>query len=307
MEEAATPCLAKIKELPFEIITDIVIRLDVCSTMNLMDTCRHFRYPMLASTYIWRRIVFDLQYGSLHAIYAALRRFRDSNGLRFLVREINMDNTDDSMFSPIVMLVKFPNLRHLSVKNRRFNTNLEADTKVLQEMLKGGTLKPGSLRLQRLDIYHYYMDFEPHLAVFQKTLNRLSEDANVVLDIRKCGYQADGDMHGLQQRMGNLSLPNNNPDAAVPEDGQLDRPPRNDVGCQRIINIGMACWACDHVFVHCWICQPRCSGCHIKRIPPLANQQQRKLREKQRKLIAQRNRAPEKEEELDEFSVFGRI
>jgi hypothetical protein len=66
--------------------------LDICSLWNLLDSCTHCRYSLLASTRIWKRLVFLLDIHGLHAVYAALRRFRDDNGhgLRQLVEEVSL-------------------------------------------------------------------------------------------------------------------------------------------------------------------------------------------------------------------------
>ncbi|KAG0188525.1 hypothetical protein DFQ28_004732 [Apophysomyces sp. BC1034] len=164
------PTEPRIDQLPLELVTMSCRYLDICSLMNLMDTCRRFRYYMLTSTSLWRRIVIDLKYGTITEIYAALRRLKDSNGLRFLVQEVIMDHTDDSMLSPIVMLVKFPHLKYLSARYRSSNTDLGADAKVLQEHLNCGTFQPQSLALKRLNIYHYNMSSETYFENPESTL-----------------------------------------------------------------------------------------------------------------------------------------
>lgn len=158
------------------------------------------------------------------------------------------------------MLVKFPQLRRLSTRHRRFNTNIEADTKVLQEMLKAGTLRPGTLPLERVDIYHYYMTVEPHLPAFQKTLNRLSRHDHVQLDVRECSDLVSY----VDRSLANLRLEQQHGDLLV------------DGFCQRIVRIDAQCWACGTVFERCMVCVPKCAGCGRKRLPPLVNDQKKR-------------------------------
>ncbi|RCI01754.1 hypothetical protein CU098_010782 [Rhizopus stolonifer] len=171
-----------------------------------------------------------------------------------------MDDCDDPNFSPIIMIIKFPHLRYLSAKNRPENTNLEVDIKLLQEMLKFASVQPHSLPIQYVHVYHYQMDVEPHLQAYQKTWNKLSQHGHVQLDIRICDHM----------------------------DALTHQP------CQRIVCTTAQCWSCGYHFNHCWKCVSICDGCKIKRIPPLANDNQAKLKH-QRKRI---------EQETDEFSVF---
>ncbi|KAI8068559.1 hypothetical protein BC940DRAFT_353130, partial [Gongronella butleri] len=208
----------------------------------------------------------------LHQVYATLRRFRDSNGhnLRKLVKEICMDDMDDSMISPLVMLIKFPHLQHLSARQRRLNTNLEADSKILQEWIKGGLLVPGSLSLERLDLFHYNMaSDEPFLELFEKTVNRISKNS-VTLDIKRCGYPKQ-----------HTSLPSETEDG-LSQDDRL---------CKQIIDRFARCWACDAPQQYCWQCTIKCAGCGTNRLPPVANDNQRRTR-------------TAKSAKVDEFGLF---
>ncbi|KAF9911445.1 hypothetical protein EC991_003701 [Linnemannia zychae] len=91
-------------------------------------------------------------------IYAVLRRFRKENRLVDFVREIYMDSTDSQHFpSPLVMLIKFPNLHTLSSRYRRNQTSLTTDTHTLKDLLRNGDILPHSLKLQKWDIFHPYM------------------------------------------------------------------------------------------------------------------------------------------------------
>ncbi|KAI8141919.1 hypothetical protein BJV82DRAFT_714394 [Fennellomyces sp. T-0311] len=262
-------------EYPIDIISAIASHLDLCTLWNLLDTCRFFRYHLLAIRQVWRCIVIDLKHCTLSQVYAGLRRFRDTNGLRSLVHEVIMDGNDDpNNINFIIMLVKFPELRHLSARHRRFNTNLEADTKVLQELLKNGTLKPHSIPLERADIYHYYMNNEPHLGSFQKTLNRISKFP-VRLDIRVCSKSPSSQT--LEEAMANVTI----------------------AECNRIVSTEASCWACQYRFQRCWICESTCVGCQRKRLPPQANDQKR------RHVSLEKKAAELRQIELDdEFSVF---
>lgn len=78
-----------ILSLPYDIIANISQYLDLVSNTSLMDTCRHFRYMYLSSTYIWRSIWFVLNHSTdLSRTYSSLRKLGDSNGLNQLVREV---------------------------------------------------------------------------------------------------------------------------------------------------------------------------------------------------------------------------
>lgn len=221
-----------------------------------------------------------------------------------------MDDCDDADLSPIIMLIKFPHLRKLSARNRKENTNFEVDIKLLQEMLKYGSVKPNSLPIEKLNIYHYYMDFEPHLLAYQKTWNKLSIHPHVELDIRHCGYlpedqretELEQELSLLEQRIQRLQMQ---------QDGQsrhrLIHEQPDDLGlrrrvdrCQRILCVDAQCWSCGYHFEHCWKCVPVCQGCKIKRIPPMANDNQIRLKHRRQFQPKQQIMADE-----DEFSVFG--
>lgn len=217
-----------------------------------------------------------------------------------------MDDSDDADLSPIIMLIKFPHLRKLSARNRKENTNIEVDLKLLQEMLKFGSVKPGSLPIEKINIYHYYMDFEPHLAAYQRTWNRLSMHPHVELDIRHCGYlpedqkesELERELSLLEQRIQRLQLQ---------QDGNRRLTEQHVPGshinvdkCQRILCTTAKCWSCGYHFSHCWKCAPKCEGCHIKRIPPMANDNQIRLKNKRQIQPKRQMMADE-----DDFSVFG--
>ncbi|KAI9472950.1 hypothetical protein BDB00DRAFT_215320 [Zychaea mexicana] len=202
-----------------------------------------------------------------------------------------MDGNDDANISFIIMFVKFPELRHLSARYRRFSTNVEADTKVLQELLKNGTLKPHSIPLERVNIYHYYFNTEPHLDAFQKTLNRISKFP-VHLDIRRCyvpttttttttSSNGDGDARQQEQQR---SLEEAMEGVSISE------------ACYNIVSKEAQCWACLHSFERCWKCESICAACQRTRLPPLANDQ--KLQDFQRRRRGRRHTQREKNKSM---------
>ena len=212
-----------------------------------------------------------------------------------------MDDNDDPDLSPIIMVIKFPNLKILSATNRKENTNLEVDIKLLQEMLKFNSVEPGSLPIEKINLYHYYMDYEPHLNAYQRTWNKLSMHKQVQLDIKICGYLPDDQMEEdeltrelsiLEQRIQRLQMQQ--------EENRVRNNTLQADKCQRIMCITAECWSCGHHFEHCWKCVPFCKGCKIKRIPPMANDNQ--IRLKSRRRITPKNQLVADE---DDFSVFG--
>jgi predicted Zn-ribbon and HTH transcriptional regulator len=217
-----------------------------------------------------------------------------------------MDDSDDADLSPIIMLIKFPRLRTLSAKHRKENTNIEVDLKLLQEMLKFGSIKPGSLPIEKLNIYHYYMDFEPYLSAYQKTWNKISMHPHVELDIRICGYlpedqkenELERELSLLEQRIQRLQM---NLDGNRRFADQLTHGSNTTVNrCQRILCTTAKCWSCGYRFNHCWKCVPVCEGCGIKRIPPMANDNQIRLKTRRQNQLKSQIKADE-----DDFSVFG--
>lgn len=85
-----------------------------------------------------------------------------------------MDSTDSQHFpSPIVMLIKFPNLHTLSSRYRRNQTSLTTDTYNLKDLLRNGDILPHSLKLRRWDIFHPYMTNEDVVG-FKSILDAIS-------------------------------------------------------------------------------------------------------------------------------------
>ncbi|KAF9584482.1 hypothetical protein BGW38_006318 [Lunasporangiospora selenospora] len=106
--------------------------------------------------------------------YAVLRRFRKENRLVDFVREVYMDSTDSPQFpSPLVMLIKFPNLEVLSSRYRRHQTSLANDASMLKDILRSGDIVPHSLRLRRWEIFHPYMTQED-IHGFRQVLNDIT-------------------------------------------------------------------------------------------------------------------------------------
>lgn len=186
-----------------------------------------------------------------------------------------MDGTDDSMISPLVMLVKFPRLRILSAKHRRFNTNLQADTKLLRDFLMRNRLK--GITLERYSFYHHYMDTEPHMEEFHSMLESLCETSGchdderrqVQLDIKRCADPSTaqrGRFQDLELRHGYVDMEQvfHHPETVI------------DDTCRRIVSKDAKCWVCDAALNYCWHCQSHCPQCRSKRLSPLANDTKRK-------------------------------
>ncbi|KAI9260223.1 hypothetical protein BY458DRAFT_478444 [Sporodiniella umbellata] len=242
--------IPQLLKLPFDVMVEVSEYLDLCSRTCLMDSCRSMRSLFLSSHHLWKQIRIDLSLYDLHKLYSSLRKLSDSNGLHRHVQEVRMDDCDDPDFSPLVMLMKFPSLKCISATHRKQTTNLLVDIKFLQDMLKFGRILPGSLPIERLNLYHHSMEYEEFLDTYQKTWNRISSHPHVQLDIRTCN-------HPIEQ---------NHPSS----------PP----GCLRIIQSGARCWSCRSPFDTCYRCVPLCSGCQKRRIPPAANEQQTQLKQK---------------------------
>lgn len=214
-----------------------------------------------------------------------------------------MDDCDDPDLSPLIMLIKFPNLRILSAINRKETLNLEVDIKLLQEMLRFEQIKPKSLPIEKVNIYHYYMDYETHLDVYQRTWNRISMHSNVALDIKICGYlpqdqdedELERELSLLEQRIQKLQMQQNNRRPTQTEEVQISR-------CQRIVSVSAQCWYCGYHFNRCWRCVPVCEGCQLKRMPPMANDNQIRLKNRKKISMAAHQTAIADE---DDFSVFG--
>jgi hypothetical protein len=246
--------------LPDELLIQISSHLDILSIFALADSCSLGRHRLLSIRSIWQHITFDSDRKNLHSIYATLRRFRDDDALNHLkpiVESVSMDSFDDPMISPIVMLVKFPNLRHIRARNRRYTTSIESDAKVLQEFLNQGKITEHSLKLETYELYHPYMNEERMLRRFQTTLNALARSGSVELDIRQCSHTADP--------------------VPVLEDATNDTPPEDirpanlSLQCRRIICKSAKCWACGEPEVFCYQCVDKCAKCGLRRLPPFVN------------------------------------
>ncbi|KAL0076180.1 hypothetical protein F4703DRAFT_1325384 [Phycomyces blakesleeanus] len=208
-----------------------------------------------------------------------------------------MDSTDDSMFSPLVMLVKFPNLHRLYARNRRFNTKIKEDTKALLDMIKSGTIKLKTFELERIEIYHHYMTTEPYLEVFQRTIQRLSRHPSVYIDIRMCGDVSE--QQGTQPK----TQTQTQTQTQTLETDQLN-PTQSSPPCQKIVSKVAKCWACDYHFKQCWMCAPFCGGCNSRRLPPMVNDQKKQQNLINQRLLQQTNALRQQDPVEDEFSVF---
>jgi len=243
--------------LPDELLILISSHLDILSIFALADSCSLARQRLLSIRSVWQHITFDPNHKNLHTIYATLRRFRDDdtlNHLKPVVESVSMDNFDDPMISPIVMLIKFPNLRHIRARNRRYTTSIESDAKVLQEFLNQGKIKRHSLNLESYELYHPYMNEERMLRRFQSTLNTLARTGSVELDIRQCLHVIDP-LPGVD-------------DPTQPEE---IRPTTSPVLCRRIIRKAAKCWACGEPETFCYQCVEKCTNCGLRRLPPFVN------------------------------------
>ncbi|OZJ02734.1 hypothetical protein BZG36_04703 [Bifiguratus adelaidae] len=174
-------------QLPPELVLHVFSHVDVISTFAFLDTCRAHRQLLLGIPEIWRTIVFDPSLdASVSDIYAVLRRFRSSNGLEELITCVVMDGMDQHFLSLIVMLVKFKKLRILSARDLRNSLNIEADTKVLRELLNCGTIEAKSLALRQLYIYHDYLTDRQNIRPLINVLGLVAKHS-VQLDVRECG------------------------------------------------------------------------------------------------------------------------
>ncbi|KAG0272286.1 hypothetical protein BGZ95_011970 [Linnemannia exigua] len=138
-------------------------------------------------------------------IYAVLRRFRKENRLVDFVREINMDSTDSQHFpSPLVMLIKFPNLHTLSSRYRRNQTSLTTDTHTLKDLLRNGDILPHSLKLRKWDVFHPYMANEDVVG-FKAILDAISVVGGEAIERRDSDgvvVAANGDGSGTLGQQG---------------------------------------------------------------------------------------------------------
>jgi hypothetical protein len=246
--------------LPDELLIQICSDLDILSIFALADSGSMARRRLLSIQSIWQKVTFDPNRRNLHTIYATLRRFRDDsnlNHLRPIVESVTMDGFDDPMISPIVMIVKFPNLRHIAARNRRYTTSVETDTKVLHEFLNSGKISQHSLKLETYQLYHPYMIEERTLRRFQSTLNALTLNASVELDIRQCSHIAEP-----------VPIMDNDLDATADEDNRQVQSP---VECRRIVRKGAKCWACGEPEEYCYQCVEKCANCGLRRLPPFVS------------------------------------
>ncbi|KAG2180511.1 hypothetical protein INT44_003515 [Umbelopsis vinacea] len=246
--------------LPDELLIQICSDLDILTIFALADSGQIARRRLLSISSIWQKITFDPTRRNLHTIYATLRRFRDDNNLNHLrpiVESVTMDGFDDPMISPIVMLVKFPNLRHIAARNRRYTTSIETDTKVLHEFLNSGKISQHSLKLETYQLYHPYMIEERTLRRFQSTLNALAVSGSVELDIRQCSHISEP-----------VPIIDDELDATADEGNRQAKSP---VECRRIIRKGAKCWACGEPEEYCYQCIDKCANCGLRRLPPFVN------------------------------------
>ncbi|KAF9303268.1 hypothetical protein BGZ74_004068 [Mortierella antarctica] len=198
-------------------------------------------------------------------IYAVLRRFRKSNRLVDFVREVYMDGTDSMHFpSPLVMIIKFPQLQVLSSRYRRNQTSIVRETDLLKDMLRNGSIAEHGLQLRRWDIFHPYMTKDEGVVAFKHILNLISAVSNgVALDIKRCPGPKDG------------------PEIKVSGETTETHPPLTKI-CTNIVWTLEKCRLCDTPQDRCWQCVPICKRCRAIRAPPHINHQTALERERQR-------------------------
>ncbi|KAF9326139.1 hypothetical protein BG006_010416 [Podila minutissima] len=232
-------------------------------------------------------------------IYAVLRRFRKSNRLVDFVREVYMDGTDSMHFpSPLVMLIKFPQLQVLSSRYRRNQISIARETVLLKDMLRNGSIAEHGLQLRRWDIFHPYMTKDEGVLAFKHILDLISAVSNgVALDIKRCPGPKDGPeikvsgggshwataaaqySTGIQPQAATppLALANNDTNIET----TATPPPLTKI-CTNIVWTLEKCRVCDTPQDRCWQCVPICKRCRAIRAPPHINHQTALERERQR-------------------------
>ncbi|KAG0039892.1 hypothetical protein BGZ82_006297 [Podila clonocystis] len=231
-------------------------------------------------------------------IYAVLRRFRKTNRIVDFVREVYMDGTDSMHFpSPLVMIIKFPQLQVLSSRYRRNQTSIVRETDLLKDMLRNGSIAEQGLQLRRWDIFHPYMSNDEGVLAFKHILDLISAvGKGVALDIKRCPGPEDGPKTkvggggshwatnaaqystGVQPQAVTSPVPANND--TNPET-TATIPPLTKI-CTNIVWTLEKCRVCEMPQDRCWQCVPICKRCRAIRAPPHINHQTTLERERQR-------------------------
>ncbi|OAQ27904.1 hypothetical protein K457DRAFT_50726, partial [Linnemannia elongata AG-77] len=269
--------LSVFTKLPSELILDIFSYLDIVTIFRFLDTCRYHRYLLLNLPEIWQRVRFIPFRTLISEIYAVLRRFRKENRLVDFVREIYMDSTDSQHFpSPLVMLIKFPNLHTLSSRYRRNQTSLTTDTHTLKDLLRNGDILPHSLKLRKWDIFHPYMTKEDVVG-FKSILDAISTVGGVVLDIKMCPgpiiYEPTSTpppppTTTTTTTTTTITTPPPQDPPTSPQTTQPTQP-----ACTNIVWTLEKCRVCDASQDRCYRCVGQCRSCGAVRAPPFINHQ----------------------------------
>jgi hypothetical protein len=212
-----------------------------------------------------------------------------------------MDSTDSPQFpSPLVMLIKFPNLQILSSRYRRKQTSLGIDASTIKGMLRNSDILPHSLELRRWDVYHPYMTKEDVIE-FKKALNAIamvgltvpdnfkdgdqgttvnSETFGVQVDIRLCSglvpirrsnNQTNAGLHWVNPTPVQLTPSQATQPAATVSTEEPQQEAREP--CGTVVWALEKCHACNEPQTKCWKCQVQCHACHAPRSPPYINHQ----------------------------------
>ncbi|KAI9236683.1 MAG: hypothetical protein BYD32DRAFT_437280 [Podila humilis] len=246
-------------------------------------------------------------------IYAVLRRFRKSNRLVDFVREVYMDGTDSMHFpSPLVMIIKFPQLHVLSSRYRRNQTSIVRETDLLKDMLRNGSIVEHGLQLRRWDIFHPYMTKDEGVVAFKHILDLISTvGKGVALDIKRCPGPEDGatvskigggGSHwatNSAQHPAGVQPQTVTPPPAAPANNDTSNPettatppPALTKICANIVWSLEKCRVCEAPQGRCWQCVPICKRCRATRAPPHINHQTALERERQKTAKSSSSNAP---------------
>ncbi|KAI8603079.1 hypothetical protein EDD21DRAFT_49526 [Dissophora ornata] len=229
-----------------------------------------------------------------------------------------MDSTDSPQFpSPLVMLIKFPNLEVLSSRYRRKQTSFTTDTHTLKDMLRNGDILPHSLRLRRWDVFHPYMT-KDDVTGFKQILDAITvvgleaaaelkkeskRPLGVILDICLCSGSrevspTDSTTAGTGLQAGTQSVVHVGggmhwaPAAGVqlsPAGDQGVAPPSAETTapaqpCANIVWVLEKCRVCEASQDRCWQCVGQCKACGAARAPPSINHQTALERERAKQI-----------------------
>lgn len=212
-----------------------------------------------------------------------------------------MDGTDSMHFpSPLVMIIKFPQLQVLSSRYRRNQTSIVRETDLLKDMLRNGSIAEHGLQLRRWDIFHPYMAKDEGVVAIKHILDLISSVGNgVALDIKRCPGPEDGatvskiggggshwatnsaqQPAGTQPQAVTPPVPANN-DTSNPETTAITPLSLIKI-CANIVWLLEKCRVCEAPQDRCWQCVSICKRCRAIRAPPHINHQTALERERQK-------------------------